>query len=42
MIEQQKHKVVRTSVCLDAFVWADFDLNDGNNPLSVRIRPASG
>ena len=22
---------------LDAFVWADFDLNDGNNPLSVRI-----
>ncbi|MBH0012740.1 DUF1302 domain-containing protein [Pseudoalteromonas sp. NZS100_1] len=22
---------------LDAFVWADFDLNDGNNPLSVRL-----
>ncbi|MEI8619094.1 hypothetical protein P4S63_24710 [Pseudoalteromonas sp. B193] len=20
---------------LDAFVWADFDLNDGNSPLSV-------
>jgi hypothetical protein len=22
---------------LDAFVWADFDLNDGKNPLSVRL-----
>jgi hypothetical protein len=22
---------------LDAFVWADFDLNDGQNPLSVRL-----
>ncbi|NMR25941.1 DUF1302 domain-containing protein [Pseudoalteromonas sp. NEC-BIFX-2020_015] len=22
---------------LDAFVWADFDLNDGNNPLSIRL-----
>ena len=22
---------------LDAFVWADFDLNDGDNPLSIRL-----
>ena len=22
---------------LDAFIWADFDLNDGKNPLSVRL-----
>ncbi|MCG9768966.1 DUF1302 domain-containing protein [Pseudoalteromonas piscicida] len=32
----------RKQVCsdlrlLDAFVWADFDLNDGKNPLSVRL-----
>ncbi|GEK10234.1 MULTISPECIES: DUF1302 domain-containing protein [Pseudoalteromonas] len=32
----------REQVCsdfrlLDAFIWADFDLNDGKNPLSIRL-----
>jgi hypothetical protein len=35
-------KSTKEQVCsdfrlLDAFIWADFDINDGKNPLSVRI-----
>ncbi|CAM3693968.1 MULTISPECIES: DUF1302 domain-containing protein [Pseudoalteromonas] len=32
-----KEQVCADIRLLDAFVWADFDLNDGKNPLSVRL-----
>lgn len=35
--EDSKEQVCRDFRLLDAFVYADFDLNDGNNPLSIRL-----
>jgi hypothetical protein len=35
--EKSRDQVCRDFRLLDAFVYADFDLNDGNNPLSVRL-----
>lgn len=34
---ETKKQVCADFRLLDAFVWADFDLNDGNNPLSIRL-----
>ncbi len=41
-VDPCKDKDAKEQVCadlrlLDAFVYADFDLNDGNNPLSLRL-----
>ncbi|MCF6434150.1 DUF1302 domain-containing protein [Pseudoalteromonas sp. MMG022] len=35
--DETKEQVCSDFRLLDAFVWADFDLNDGKNPLSVRL-----
>ncbi|CAH9060395.1 hypothetical protein PSECIP111951_02273 [Pseudoalteromonas holothuriae] len=35
--DETKEQVCSDVRLLDAFVWADFDLNDGKNPLSVRL-----
>mgnify|MGYP003885098417 FL=1 len=35
--KKTKEQVCSDVRLLDAFVWADFDLNDGQNPLSVRV-----
>ncbi|MEK0158464.1 DUF1302 domain-containing protein [Pseudoalteromonas piscicida] len=35
--DDTKKQVCSDLRLLDAFVWADFDLNDGKNPLSVRL-----
>ncbi|MBE0367857.1 DUF1302 domain-containing protein [Pseudoalteromonas sp. MMG013] len=35
--DETKKQVCSDVRLLDAFVWADFDLNGGNNPLSVRL-----
>ncbi|BBN81806.1 hypothetical protein PA25_17910 [Pseudoalteromonas sp. A25] len=35
--DETKEQVCSDIRLLDAFVWADFDLNDGKNPLSVRL-----
>ncbi|KZN52257.1 DUF1302 domain-containing protein [Pseudoalteromonas luteoviolacea] len=35
--DDTKEQVCSDARLLDAFVWADFDLNDGNNPLSIRL-----
>ncbi|MEJ6475336.1 DUF1302 domain-containing protein [Pseudoalteromonas piscicida] len=35
--DNTKEQVCSDLRLLDAFVWADFDLNDGKNPLSIRL-----
>lgn len=35
--DDTKEQVCRDLRLLDAYVWANFDLNDGNNPLSIRL-----
>ncbi|MBQ4812604.1 hypothetical protein A7985_03195 [Pseudoalteromonas luteoviolacea] len=35
--DETKEQVCSDVRLLDAFVWADFDLNGGNNPLSIRL-----
>ncbi|OUS72356.1 hypothetical protein B5G52_08705 [Pseudoalteromonas sp. A601] len=35
--DDTKEQVCADLRLLDAYVWANFDLNDGNNPLSIRL-----
>ena len=35
--DNTKEQVCADFRLLDAYVWANFDLNDGNNPLSIRL-----
>ncbi|WP_440055985.1 DUF1302 domain-containing protein [Pseudoalteromonas sp. T1lg65] len=35
--DQTKEQVCSDFRLLDAFIWADFDLNEGRNPLSIRL-----
>lgn len=35
--EDTKKQVCSDLRLLDAYIWADFDLNDGNNPLSISL-----